>query len=144
MNFSQIIETFMRHPIHVPVVHFPIALSFLVPLAALLALWRKSDPFYNQALFSLLILLVLSIFPAMGTGIYENVARYNGSAPNAPIKIAAGVALLLITIVLSLWRWRKPNVMQSASGILFFILSAICPLLAIILGFLGGIIVWGA
>ena len=113
-------------------------------LLALLALWRKRDPFFSQALFGLLILLVLSIFPAMATGIFENVTRYNGGAPNAPIKIIAGSLLLLIAIVLTLWRWRRPDVMQTRAGLLFFLVSAVCPLLSTTLGFLGGIIVWGA
>jgi uncharacterized membrane protein len=150
MDLSRLIQVALSHPIHVPLTHFPIGLAHVSALLAALSLffaWRKNaeqTTFFSKALFYDLILLILSVFPAMATGMLENQTRYNGIAPNAPLKIMFGATLLLIAVVLAVWRWRNPNVMQSRAGLVVFVLCSVCAALTITLGFLGGIIVWGA
>ena len=150
MHPVRLIQVAMSHPIHVPLTHFPIGLAHVSALLAALSLffaWRKNpeqSAFFSKALFYDLLLLILSIFPPMATGILENQTRYNGIAPNAPLKIMFASTLLVIAVVLTVWRWRKPNVMQSRAGIIVFLLCGVCAALTITLGFLGGIIVWGA
>ncbi|MEP7199538.1 MAG: DUF2231 domain-containing protein [Chloroflexota bacterium] len=146
----RLLEIVLRHPIHIPIVHFPIALSYFSALLAALAIlmgWRHNPTmraFFSQALFFDTGLLVFGVIGAMATGIYENQTRYNGLAPNAQLKIAFGASLLVIAIVLTLWRWRKPDVMETRAAYLVLVACAACAGLATALGFLGGIIVWGA
>ena len=149
-DLLRMVQIVLRHPIHIPLVHFPIALSYFAVLLAALSLflfWRKRPEqgnLFGTILLYDLALLTLSVLPAMATGILENQTRYNGLAPNAALKIACGSALLLIAAVLTLWRWRRPAVMQSRGRILMLALCVACAALTTTLGFLGGIIVWGA
>ena len=148
-DLLRLIEIVLRHPIHIPIVHFPIALSYFAVLAAALAIlmgWRHNPSmrsFFSQVLFFDTGLLIFGVIAAMATGIYENQTRYNGLAPNTQLKIIFGSLLLFIAVVLTLWRWRSPELMSGRAAFLVLGLSASGAGLATALGFLGGIIVWG-
>ena len=111
-DLFRLIEIVLRHPIPIPLVHFPIALSYFAALLAALALvsyWRKAtvrSEFFSQALFYDLGLLAVIVLPAMATGILENQTRYNGLAPNTSLKITFGVTLLVLAAALTWWRCR--------------------------------------
>jgi len=146
----RLIQIALGHPVHVPLTHFPIALAHVSALLAGLALffaWRQNEEqtkFFSKALSYDVALLALSVIPAMLTGIMENATRYNGIAPNAQTKMMLGATLLILSIALAVWSRRSPNVMRSRAGVVVFVLCGICALITIMLGLLGGIIVWGA
>jgi len=138
------IEVVLSHPNHPRLVHFPVALSYLGVLVAILAWWRR-DAFFDRAAFYTMLLLTLSVIPAGLTGILENQLLYVGNAPNAILKITLAALLLLIAAGATLWRWRQPKILNgSLSGSLYVLAFIVCAGLTTLLGALGGIIVWGA
>ena len=143
-DFVRFIEVVLAHPNHPRLIHFPIALSYLGVLVVLLA-WLRRDAFFERVAFYTILLLALSTVPAGVTGMLENQAHYAGNAPNAVLKITLAVLLLLIAAGATLWRWRKPDILNgSFSKYLYVLAFVICAGLTTLLGALGGIIVWGA
>lgn len=129
------------HPLHAMFVHFPIALTGAAFLFILIALWRKNRALEQAAGFNM-VLAAISTFFAGATGVYDNNLNYDGLAPNASLKLALGLILSVITVGLVILRWRKPD--------LFFRYLPIIALLyglsfgiALVLGFLGGVILYG-
>ena len=131
------------HPLHPMLVHFPIGLTGASCFFILLALWRKS-PLLEQIAFANISLATIATMAAGITGIRDNIVNYEGQAPNAGLKIVLASLLLSVTTITSLLRWRNPDVFEkqpirwlyvSAYGISFG--------LAIVLGFLGGVILYG-
>ena len=139
------------HPLHPMLVHFPIALTGAAFLFVLLA-WgfSRSDPgsrpkWLEDVAFANIALAALATVAAGATGIFDNVRNYGGDAPNANAKILLATLLLLLTSALALVRWRKPDVFTAGGWrrAAYVAGYGLAFLLALILAFLGGIILYG-
>ncbi len=131
------------HPLHAIVVHFPIALTGAAAFFILLALVRR-ERILEQIAFANLSLAAASVIAAGLTGVYDNIGRYNGVAPNAGAKIILAVILFVVTAVTVLARWRKADLFeQPRTKLLYVAAYVISFVLAAILGFLGGVILYG-
>ena len=81
---------------------------------------------------------------AGATGIRDDLVRFDGTAPFAPVKIFLGITLFLLTTTLALTRWRKREVLWNPmTTVLYLAGFAGSFLLAITLGFIGGVILYG-
>lgn len=130
------------HPIHPMVVHFPIALTGAAFLFILLAHLRNETSFETAAYFNN-ILAMLGTLVAGFTGYMDNANNYDGLAPNAGTKIMLATLLLLLTAGISFARYRNPNLFQTANRFLYVGVYALSFLIAFVLAFLGGIILYG-
>ena len=129
------------HPIHPMIVHFPIALTGAAFFFILLALWRKKE-FFEQAAFANIALATVSTLVAGITGMYDNQINYVGNAPNAGLKIFLASTLLLVTTITAISRWKRPELFDTSKG--FYVAAYFVSFsLASILGFLGGVILYG-
>ena len=143
-NFVRFIEVVLAHPNHPRLVHFPIVLSYLGLLVVVLA-WLRRDTLFERLAFYSILLLTLSTLPAGFSGMLENQTLYAGNAPNTGLKVVLAILLLFIAAGATVWRWRKPDLMNgSLSQYLYMLAFIICAGLTTLLGALGGIIVWGA
>ncbi len=131
------------HPWHVPTVHFPIALTAAALLFLLLALWRRNE-LLERAAFYNISLAALSTILAGVTGYRDFVVRYEGDAPFINAKIFMAISLLVLTGGLALSRWRQPELLWKPSTMILYLLGfAASFALASVLGFLGGVILYG-
>ncbi|MCC6300224.1 MAG: hypothetical protein IT314_13080 [Anaerolineales bacterium] len=130
------------HPTHPMVVHFPIALTGAAFLFILLAWWKNSASLELVA-FANIVLAALSTVVAAISGIMDNVKNYEGSAPNASAKVALAFALFLLTAGISLARYRKPDLFVKGNRLLYAAAYGLSFLIALILAFLGGVILYG-
>ncbi len=129
------------HPIHPMVVHFPIALTGAGLFFILLALW-KNKSFFEQAAFANIALATVSTLAAGITGLYDNQVNYVGDAPNAGLKITLATVLLLVTTLTAIIRWKNPDLFEKSKAMYvaaYFVSFG----LAIVLAFLGGVILYG-
>ena len=129
------------HPIHPMVVHFPIALTGAALFFILLAQWKNKE-FFEQAAFANIALGSVSTIVAGLTGLYDNQVNYVGEAPNAGLKMILASALFLITTITALARWKKPDLFDTAR-FLYVAAYFISFGLALVLAFLGGVILYG-
>lgn len=129
------------HPIHPMVVHFPIGLTGAAAFFILLALW-KSKEFFEQAAFANIALATVSTVIAGITGLYDNQVNYVGDAPNAGLKMILAIALFLITTVTAIARWKKPDLFETSKALYVTAYFASFGL-ALVLAFLGGVILYG-
>ena len=130
------------HPIHPMMVHFPIALTGAGALFILLAVWKKSAAL-EQAAFANIVLAAFGTIAAGFTGMMDNINTYDGAAPNAMWKMTLAFILLLVTAGASIARWRNPHLFESRARPVYVAAYLISFLLAIVLAFLGGIILYG-
>lgn len=130
------------HPIHPMVVHFPIALTGAAFLFILLAYWRN-NPSLEQAAFANIILATLGTIAAGFTGMMDNLNTYDGEAPNAGTKLILAVTLLVLTAGISIVRSRNPEMFHRANRYLYMASYGICFAIALVLAFLGGVILYG-
>lgn len=130
------------HPTHPMVVHFPIALSGAAFLFILLAAWRNSSSL-EQAAFANIVLAFLGTIAAGATGIMDNINNYEGAAPNAGTKIILAITLFLLTGGVSLIRFRNPGLFQKGNRFLYVASYGISFAIALVLAFLGGVILYG-
>lgn len=130
------------HPIHPMLVHFPIALTGAGTLFILLAVWKKSKAL-EQAASANIALASLGTIAAGLTGMLDNTNTYGGSAPNADAKIILAFILLIITAWTSIARWYNPHLFESRFKGLYVIAYPVSFILALVLAFLGGIILYG-
>jgi uncharacterized membrane protein len=131
------------HPWHTLAVHFPIALSAVALLGILLALWRRSDFFERLAFVSMAIVAAGTAVSGL-TGLRDNLFHFDGAAPYVEIKIFLGVSLLALTALTVIGRWRNPQLLWSASSRWLYVAAYLGSfLLAVVLGFVGGAIVYG-
>jgi uncharacterized membrane protein len=131
------------HPPHTLFVHFPIALISTALFFILLALWRHSDTL-EQVAFANISLGAVSTIVAAIFGMRDNIFFYGGSAPNHTAKIILASILFVITAATSLARWRNPNLFHSRNANIFYVLAYFLSFVIVsILGFLGGVIVYG-
>jgi uncharacterized membrane protein len=130
------------HPLHTLVVHFPIALTGAALFFVLLALWRRNDTL-EQAAHANISLAAVSTIAAAFTGMSDNVAFYDGDAPNVGVKMILAITLFIITTLIAIVRWRNPSLFHSSSKALYVATYAASFALAATLGFLGGVILYG-
>jgi uncharacterized membrane protein len=134
---------FVLHPLHPMIVHFPIALTAVAALFVVLARWRKSEGL-DLAAFYCTSLAAVSTLVAGVTGMRDNNMLYDGTAPNANAKIFLGVTLLLLTTATALVRWRRKDVLWEPGTTIAYIAAHVVSFaLAAVLGFLGGVILYG-
>ncbi len=145
MDFVNRLVTAMvdLHPWHSLIVHFPIALSTVGLLAILLALWRRSDLFEHFAYFNI-ILVAVSTAVAGLVGLRDHFVRFDGDTPYVGVKIFLGISLLLLASVTAWARRRNPDLLWNGSTRILYIAAYVgCFLLAAVLGFVGGSILYG-
>ncbi len=130
------------HPIHTLVVHFPIALTSAGLFFILLALWRRSDKL-EWAAFANISLATISTLVAGLTGLIDNNRTYDGAAPNSNLKIILAAILLAVSSLVAIARWRNPKLFHSPWRLLYIGGYFACFALVAVLGFLGGIILYG-
>jgi len=141
---SSILDTLFNHPIHPLIVHFPVGLTGAALFFILLALLWKRAKILEQVAFANISLAAVSTVVAGITGIYDNATRWDGRAENYQYKIVLAILLFLVTTSTSILRWRKPDLFeQKSTKYLYAGAYAVSFALAAVLGFLGGIIVWG-
>lgn len=130
------------HPTHPMLVHFPIALTGAAFLFILLAYWRNNSSL-EQAAFANIILAALGTIAAGITGVMDNARNYEGDAPNAGTKIILAVTLLMLTSGISIVRYRNPDLFQKANQFLYISSYGASFVIALVLAFLGGVILYG-
>lgn len=131
------------HPLHPMLVHFPIGLTGAGALFILLAVWRQ-NPALEQAAFANIALAALGTLIAGLAGIYDNNLTYDGAAPNAMTKIILASILLLITTSTAIVRWKNPRLIENPSTRPLYIAAYLISFaLALVLAFLGGVILYG-
>jgi len=130
------------HPTHPMIVHFPIALTGASFLFILLAYWRKNASL-EQAAFANISLAALSTIVAGITGFIDNIKNYEGDAPNAGAKMILATTLFLLTTGISIVRYRKPDMFQNGDRFLYIGSYGLSFVIALVLAFLGGVILYG-
>lgn len=130
------------HPTHPMFVHFPIALTGAAFLFILLAYWRHNSSL-EQTAFANIVLASISTIVAGITGYLDNLKNYVGEAPNANVKIILATLLFLLTAGISLVRYRNPDLFKKANPILYMASYGVCFGIALVLAFLGGVILYG-
>ena len=130
------------HPTHPMLVHFPIGLTGAAFLFILLAYWRNSAAL-EQTAFANIVLASFGTLAAGITGFIDNIKNYVGEAPNAGAKIVLASILLVLTAGISIVRYRNPDLFQRANRFLYIAAYGISFGLALVLAFLGGIILYG-
>jgi uncharacterized membrane protein len=129
------------HPIHAMFVHFPIALTGSAFLFVLLAWWRNNKSLEQTAYYNM-ILAAISTFFAGATGVYDNNLNYDGEAPFASVKLILGLTLSALSVALVLTRRKKVDLFVR-SRFIYVLVYGICFGIALVLGFLGGAILYG-
>lgn len=131
------------HPPHAVVVHFPIALTGSALFFILLAVWRRNK-ILEQVAFANISLAAASTIVAAIFGIRDNIVFYHGGAPNHIAKIALAITLFIITTLTAIVRWRNKDLFYSKpTKALYVAAYFVCFAIAAVLGFLGGIIMFG-
>jgi uncharacterized membrane protein len=144
MDITQIVNAIVNiHPWHSMVVHFPIGLTGAALLFIVLARWRRNESLEHAA-FYVIALAAVGTIVAAATGLRDNQVRFEGTAPYVPVKIFLGSTLFLLTTSIAVTRWRKREMLWNpATTVLYLAGFAGSFLLAIALGFLGGVILYG-
>jgi uncharacterized membrane protein len=130
------------HPTHPMLVHFPIALTGAAFLFILLAYWKKNSSL-EQAAFANIVLAALGTVAAGVTGMMDNANTYDGAAPNAGVKLVLATILLLLTSGISIVRYRNSDLFQKANAFLYATSYGASFVIALVLAFLGGVILYG-
>ena len=131
------------HPPHTMFVHFPIALTGAALFFILLALWKWREVLEKVA-FANISLAAASSVVAAGFGLRDNAFFYNGLAPNHIAKIILAATLFTLTAATAIVRWRKPGLFFSRSTKGFYLAAYFVSFaIAIVLSFLGGVIIYG-
>ena len=131
------------HPIHTLFVHFPIALTGSALFFIILALWRRSG-ILEQVAFANISLATVSTLVAGAAGILDNTRFYSGQAPNHVAKIILASILLVVTTLTAIFRWRNKDLFRTGARKAFYVAAYFVSFaLAAVLGFLGGVILYG-
>ncbi|HVF25515.1 MAG TPA: DUF2231 domain-containing protein [Anaerolineales bacterium] len=130
------------HPTHPMFVHFPIALTGAAFFFILLAYWRNNAAL-EQTAFANIVLAAASTVVAGITGYLDNLKNYVGEAPNANTKIILAIALFILSTGLSIARFRNPQMFQNANPLLYMASYGLSFAIALVLAFLGGVILYG-
>jgi uncharacterized membrane protein len=130
------------HPTHPMLVHFPIALTGAAFLFILLAHWRESSSL-EQTAFANIVLASVSTIAAGLTGYMDNIKNYVGDAPNAMVKITLATFLFILTAGISIVRYRNPDLFWKGNRFLYIAAYGTSFVIALVLAFLGGVILYG-
>ena len=130
------------HPTHPMFVHFPIALTGAAFFFILLAYWRK-NPSLEQTAFANMVLAAISTVVAGVTGYLDNIKNYVGEAPNAGTKIILATVLFFLTTGISIFRFRNPQMFRTGNSLLYIASYGLSFAIALVLAFLGGVILYG-
>ena len=130
------------HPTHPMFVHFPIALTGAAFLFILLAYWRNSAAL-EQTAFANIVLASISTVVAGFTGYLDNIKNYIGEAPNAGLKIILAILLFILTAGISIVLFRNPDLFRKSNHLLYMAAYGACFAIALVLAFLGGVILYG-
>lgn len=130
------------HPTHPMFVHFPIGLTGAAFLFILLAYWRRNASL-EQAAFANIVLASLGTLVAGITGYLDNLKNYLGDAPNASTKIILAILLFGLTAGTSIVRYRNPDLFQKSNRFLYISAYGLSFAIALVLAFLGGVILYG-
>lgn len=131
------------HPWHSPIVHFPIGLTGGALLFILLARWRRNESLEHAAFFMISLAAVFTVLAAV-TGIRDNIVRFDGAAPLAPVKIVLGITLFILTTVTAISRWRRRELLWTPTTTVMYLAAFAGSFgLAMTLGFIGGVILYG-
>jgi uncharacterized membrane protein len=144
MDFiNQIIHALTEvHPTHPMFVHFPIALTGAAFFFILLAYWRKNASL-EQTAFANIALASVSTIVAGITGVNDNISDYEGGAPNASVKIVLAMLLFMLTAGISVVRYRNPEIFTRGNGLVYIAAYGLSFFIALVLAFLGGVILYG-
>jgi hypothetical protein len=108
-----------------------------------LALWRRNEAL-ERAAFYLIAFSAISTIVAGVTGYRDNIVRFEGEAPLVSAKIFLAVTLFVLTVGITLSRWRDREILWRQSTMVIYVAAfAGSFLLAATLGFLGGVILYG-
>lgn len=130
------------HPTHPMFVHFPIALTGAAFFFILLAHIRNQTAL-EFAAYANIALASISTIVAGITGYMDNVNNYDGEAPNASAKIILAILLFITTSGVSLARLRNPNLFAQINRTLYIGVYGLSFVIAFVLAFLGGVILYG-
>lgn len=131
------------HPWHTLVVHFPTAFAVVGALCVLFALWRRNELFESFAFLCMAITAVGTAAAGLA-GLRDNLVHFDGGAPYLNMKIFLAASLLLLSSAATLLRWRNPDLLWSPSTRILYTSAFVgAALLATVLGFVGGSIVYG-
>lgn len=132
------------HPFHTLLVHFPIALTGSAFFFILLALWLRNNEIEKVA-FANIALASFSTVAAGFSGYMDNLNNYSGDAPNAGLKIVLASILFVVSAATALARWRNPELFHAplAQKALYISGYVVSFALVTVLGFLGGVILYG-
>ena len=141
---EQVVNALLNlHPWHTLAVHFPAAFATVGLLCLLFALWRRSELAETLAFFCIAVTAAGTALAGLA-GLRDNAFFYDGSAPHLNLKIYLAVSLLILATATSLVRQRKPGLLWNPSTkILYGSAYVGAFLLAVVLGFVGGTIVYG-
>lgn len=131
------------HPWHSLMVHFPTAFATVGVLCILFALWRRSELFEKFAFFCMAVTAAGTALSGLA-GLRDNLVHFDGAAPYLNLKIFLGASLLLLSTASAITRWRKPGLLWNPSTRILYVAAYLGAfLLATVLGFVGGSIVYG-
>jgi len=141
---QQIINAIINvHPWHIMFVHFPIGLTGAAFLFIVVGRWRRNDSLEHAAFFVITLAAVSTVVAGV-TGMRDNLVRFDGAAPFVPVKIFLATTLLVLTTTLAVTRWRRREVLWSPKTTVLYLAGfAVSFILAITLGFIGGVILYG-
>jgi uncharacterized membrane protein len=145
MDFiGQIVNAMLNvHPWHSPIVHFPIGLTGGALIFILLARWRRNESLEHAAFFTITLAAGFTVLAGI-TGMRDNLVRFEGGAPLVVPKIILATTLLTLTTITAISRWRNHEVLWSPKTTVLYVGAfAGSFLLAITLGFMGGVILYG-
>jgi uncharacterized membrane protein len=145
MNFvERVINALINiHPWHSLVVHFPTAFSTVGFLCVLYALWRNSKLFEKIAFFCIAVTAAGTAVAGLA-GLRDNWVHFAGAAPYLNIKIFLASSLLLLSSITTVARASKPDILWNPSSRIYYLAAFLGAfVLATVLGFVGGSIVYG-
>jgi uncharacterized membrane protein len=142
--FGRIINAAVNvHPWHSIVVHFPIGLTGAALLFLVLALWQQNEALEKAAFFSITLAAVSTVVAGL-TGMRDNIVRFDGAAPLVNVKIFLAITLLVLTSVTAFSRWRQQEILWKPATMVLYAAAFLGSFaLTIVLGFLGGVILYG-
>jgi uncharacterized membrane protein len=144
MDLARIINAMINiHPWHSMVVHFPIGLTGAALLFIILAFWRRNESLEHAAFFSITLAAISTVVAGI-TGVRDNLVRFEGEAPLVSVKIFLAVTLLILTTVTAVSRWRQKEILWKPSTTVLYLAAFVGSFgLSVVLGFLGGVILYG-